>query len=791
MKLRNTKAAKVLGTKALAGLLAVGLTVGTPVATLADEQAIAVQTDEGQEQTTKIQAKSVDGTDTMTEVSDTVQAMIDNGEVRLDAGTLYLVDTVTGQKVNPITGERVDSIPGTEPSTPETPDTPDTPSTPETPDTPDTPETPSTPETPDTPDTPSTPDTPAASETPAAPETPAADQSQPAADGTDQNVAQPAETTDNNGSAASTITNQELVSKQTLVKLPQVQMVENFRFWTVARKYAFAKSAINIRESIPENIDGTNTEDAETELQNAKNDAKRLKDSFKKKKKESKIEKLKASKQNTKNKTFKKAKKTAVYNLETAIEKKKKLQKQGINMALANQQLTERVRVVGNVSQDGLLYVLSEEKNGWLYVESGNVRGFVRASEVYTGDSAQTILNVYQKKAKKDAEKAGKEYTGIEGTAKTAKQRIDPKDNQAYTYLRATVNQTIVDKDYALINAQAGNGKVNVQEEMSTEAKTVGTMTQGELCYILANKDSDWVYVESGDVRGFVEKKYLDMGDEVRQQVEANGEEHYQKADETVKPEENQALYYTLTSVEQGTPGGEIRQSMLKFASQFIGNPYVWGGTSLTDGADCSGFVQQIYKQYGYVLPRVAEDQSQFGTKIAVEDAQPGDLIFYAKEGHIYHVVMYAGDGKTIEAASTKEGIVQKTVNTKNAVWATRILDDNYSVAGGGIGTVNATDEMYGDKLGNFTITYYCACELCCDKADGITATGTRVVEGQTIAVDPNVIPYGTKVIIGGHVFTAEDCGGAIKQNHIDIYVNDHATALALGVTNADVYLAK
>ena len=57
---------------------------------------------------------------------------------------------------------------------------------------------------------------------------------------------------------------------------------------------------------------------------------------------------------------------------------------------------------------------------------------------------------------------------------------------------------------------------------------------------------------------------------------------------------------------------------------------------------------------------------------------------------------------------------------------------------------------MYGTDLGNFTITYYCACEICCNKADGITATGTPVIEGQTIAVDPSVIPYGTKVIIGG-----------------------------------------
>ena len=108
---------------------------------------------------------------------------------------------------------------------------------------------------------------------------------------------------------------------------------------------------------------------------------------------------------------------------------------------------------------------------------------------------------------------------------------------------------------------------------------------------------------------------------------------------------------------------------------------------------------------------------------------------------------------------------------------ATRILEDNEAVVDGGIGEVNATTDMYGTCLGNFKITYYCACEKCCNKADGITATGSRVAEGRTIAVDPSVIPYGTKVIIGGHIFTAEDCGGAIKQNHIDIYVNSHEEA--------------
>ena len=132
------------------------------------------------------------------------------------------------------------------------------------------------------------------------------------------------------------------------------------------------------------------------------------------------------------------------------------------------------------------------------------------------------------------------------------------------------------------------------------------------------------------------------------------------------------------------------------------------------------------------------------------------------------------------------------TLDTADAVWAVRILEDSvYTLSAGNISEVNATSEMYGESLGTFKLTYYCACEICCDVETGITATGTPVVEGRTIAVDPDVIPHGTQVIINGHVFTAEDCGGAIDGNHIDIYVNDHQTALELGTGQAEVYLVK
>lgn len=540
MRLRNNKVAKRLGTKALAGVLAIGLIISTPAAALADggaetagTQSTASQTPAAQAE--KLQAKSVDGKDTLTDVSDAVKEMIQRGEVKLDESTGYLIDTTTGQKTNPVTGERVDQIPAI----------------------------PATPAEPEQPAEPATPVTPAEPEQPAEPEAPAEPE-------------QPADT------VTSAKSNQALVAKQQIIKLPQI--VEDFRFWTVARKYAFAKSKINIREAIPENIDGSNTQDVKTDLENAKADTKKLQ------KKKKKITKKQTK--TIKNKIFKKAKSKAVRNLQKTMEERKNLKQKGLDAALANQQLEEKVRTVGTLSQDGLLYILKEEENGWLYVESGNVRGFVKASEVYTGDAAQEILDVYQTKAQKKAEKAGMEYTGIEGTAKTAEATVDAKENQAYTYLRATVNPTVAEKDYALVNDQIETGILNIKEENNPDARTVGTLKQGQLCYILADKDVDWVYIESGNVRGFVEKKYLDNSDETKQQITTTGEEQYKTAEETVKPEENAALYYTLASVKEGTPSGEIRESILQFASQFIGNPYVWGGTSLTDGADCSGFVR-------------------------------------------------------------------------------------------------------------------------------------------------------------------------------------------------------
>lgn len=100
-----------------------------------------------------------------------------------------------------------------------------------------------------------------------------------------------------------------------------------------------------------------------------------------------------------------------------------------------------------------------------------------------------------------------------------------------------------------------------------------------------------------------------------------------------------------------------IRNEIIAYAQKFEGNPYVWGGTSLTKGADCSGFTQTVFKDKGIKIPRTSRMQAADGREIDIKSVMPGDLIFYGKDGTINHVAIYLGEGKVISASSKKTGI--------------------------------------------------------------------------------------------------------------------------------------
>ena len=132
----------------------------------------------------------------------------------------------------------------------------------------------------------------------------------------------------------------------------------------------------------------------------------------------------------------------------------------------------------------------------------------------------------------------------------------------------------------------------------------------------------------------------------------------------------------TMTELMYGEGVSDVRVDLCQYAKQFLGNPYVWGGTSLTKGADCSGFVLSVFAKYGVTLPHYSGAQANCGTQITKDELQPGDLIFYAKGGTINHVAIYIGGGQVIHASSPKTGIKISKYNYRTPYKMVRILQD-------------------------------------------------------------------------------------------------------------------
>ena len=110
------------------------------------------------------------------------------------------------------------------------------------------------------------------------------------------------------------------------------------------------------------------------------------------------------------------------------------------------------------------------------------------------------------------------------------------------------------------------------------------------------------------------------------------------------------------------------------YAKKFLGNPYKYGGTSLTNGADCSGFTQSIYKEFGYDIPRTSLEQSAYGTKVSASSIKQGDLVFYQSGKTVGHVALYIGDGEVIHASNEKDGIKISKMNYRTPYCIRRIV---------------------------------------------------------------------------------------------------------------------
>ena len=256
---------------------------------------------------------------------------------------------------------------------------------------------------------------------------------------------------------------------------------------------------------------------------------------------------------------------------------------------------------------------------------------------------------------------------------------------------------------------------LNVRKGMGTNYGIYDKLPRGESYYVAEEYD-EWVKIILGqddstgrEITGYVFKEYVDIeyefqyaitieeekariaaeeaarkAEEERLRKLAEEEAARKKAEEEAAKKKAEAEAARKLLEEQAalaTDAAKLRSEIAAYAVQFVGNPYVWGGTSLTNGADCSGFVQSVYKQFGYKLPRVSKDQAvRAGYMDVVPDKEhllPGDLIFYANEkGVVDHVAMYIGDGMIVHAASKKKGIIIAKYTMRTPVSARRVVEN-------------------------------------------------------------------------------------------------------------------
>ncbi len=279
---------------------------------------------------------------------------------------------------------------------------------------------------------------------------------------------------------------------------------------------------------------------------------------------------------------------------------------------------------------------------------------------------------------------------------------------------------------YSNIGIAQVDNHLNVRKEPSENGKLVGKMSNNTACEILSiTEDGKWAHIISGEVEGYVSTDYLLTGmDAVRKAEEIvkpmavvnadalnirtepntnceivtmvpngeslelsqvledgwvelllDGDKVYASA-EYITIEEKLGTAITMTELLYGEGVSDVRVDLCQYAKQFIGNPYVWGGTSLTNGADCSGFVLSVFKQYGVTLPHHSGSQAQYGTYVSMSEIQAGDLVFYGYGKTINHVAIYIGNGQVIHASSPSTGIKISSVYYRTPITQRSILID-------------------------------------------------------------------------------------------------------------------
>lgn len=219
--------------------------------------------------------------------------------------------------------------------------------------------------------------------------------------------------------------------------------------------------------------------------------------------------------------------------------------------------------------------------------------------------------------------------------------------------------------EYAKLLKQQNKELKRLQEEEARKAREEAERKAAEEAAKKAKEEAAKKAAEEEKKKGSSSDNEADDADDAE---ESQGEDNPQEETPTPEPPPQGDSKYDVSSI-YNAKGSDLGKSIAVYGCQFIGNPYVPGGTSLTNGADCSGFVFSVYKDFGYTVPRTSYSLRSAGTEVAYSDAEPGDVVCYPG-----HVAIYIGNGMIVHASTQKTGIKVSNANYRGILCVRRLI---------------------------------------------------------------------------------------------------------------------
>ena len=211
---------------------------------------------------------------------------------------------------------------------------------------------------------------------------------------------------------------------------------------------------------------------------------------------------------------------------------------------------------------------------------------------------------------------------------------------------------------------------LNIRKNASVESEWVGRLQENDVAKVIAKK-GEWLKIKSGKVKGFVRAEDMITGKKAVKKAKKLAAEKYEakKASELTPEQIEKSFSFAKSKKRIEKEYEKMGEQIVDFAAQFLGNPYVWGGTSLTNGTDCSGFVMGVYAHFGVGLPHSSTAMRNVGTEVSYEDVRLGDIVCYNG-----HVGIYAGKGRIVNASNKAGGIKYSSATYSDIITVRRIF---------------------------------------------------------------------------------------------------------------------